>query len=237
VEKLYLDDFVLGRFAEWDALAQPMLGPAGIPESRWPRMKAEWMFEDMYPRGETWLLRNLTTRETVSSTAFFVGVGPLAGEKERERRSGSSRNKMRDERTRLWIKPPPRTPELLTVDEILLSKIFWSSKPDPDDLLLGIRFGPWAGHRFDIITAKKHQEEVVLEVRERAAKMEQGRQVLDMMPWRDITSEIVHHVGLLRDRKTNLTMEVDARRRQRSNPRLSTTSRFVGDVLSFLKRI
>ncbi len=81
--------------------------------------------------GEGWILRNLTTRQIV---AWEVMV--------------------------LKTKTYPYSKYQLGFGEVVLSRIFWSTpSPDAQDNTTNILRGVWAGHRFDITTLARHEDE------------------------------------------------------------------------------
>ena len=85
----------------------------------------------LYPEeGQTWILRNLTTREYVRPEAIALKPEYIHGPKI----------------------------ECFGFGEVVLSRISWSSCPscgiaDAPDLYRGV----WAGHRFDITTLERHE--------------------------------------------------------------------------------
>ncbi|UKZ84818.1 uncharacterized protein TrAFT101_000705 [Trichoderma asperellum] len=87
---------------------------------------------EFFPTNEPWILRNLTQKQLVRAEAIALKPEFIHG------------------------------PDIniLGFGEVLLSRICWSSSPafgieDPTNICRGV----WAGHRFDITTLARHQEE------------------------------------------------------------------------------
>jgi hypothetical protein len=118
----------------WLDAAELYREDSGISLDRWDQIKKEIECGEVFPQDRTWLLRNLTTREIVSSKVFETV----------KLRSGKGRNEMKFE-------------------DVLIMKICWTSHASHGDEHLGIHRGVWAGHRFDIVTSEIHSLEAGLD--------------------------------------------------------------------------
>ncbi|KAI1119336.1 hypothetical protein F5Y14DRAFT_437896 [Nemania sp. NC0429] len=88
--------------------------------------------EAYFPSNQQWILRNLTTKETVHSNAIALSPDYIEG---------------------------PNI-QFLGFGHVVMSRICWSSSPPypwrgKPDIMRGV----WAGHRFDITTLSKHEAE------------------------------------------------------------------------------
>ncbi|KAI1431818.1 hypothetical protein GGR50DRAFT_36462 [Xylaria sp. CBS 124048] len=87
--------------------------------------------DDWIPKDETWILRNLTTKQIVRPEAIALSPDYIDG------------------------------PDIkgLGFGEVIVSRTCWATLPDliMDDLASVWR-GVWAGHRFDIVTLARHQD-------------------------------------------------------------------------------
>jgi hypothetical protein len=109
----------------------------GISGSRWEVMERDLACGNLFPQDRVWVLRNLTTRELVST-----------------KKTTTMKMKTRS------IAKSALNLQGLKLDDLLLMKICWTSIPSygPDEKL-GVHRGSWAGHRFDIVTLDVHQAE------------------------------------------------------------------------------
>ncbi|KAE9377355.1 hypothetical protein N431DRAFT_436586 [Stipitochalara longipes BDJ] len=114
---------------KWIEAANSQQG-SGIPLPRWEEMQKDIACHDLFPKDRSWLLRNLTTKETVHS-----GLSET-----RLLRSGKNR-------------------EGLKFEDVLMMKICWTSYASHGDEQLNLHRGVWAGHRFDIVTSETHSKE------------------------------------------------------------------------------
>lgn len=117
--------------------------------------------QDYYPDDQVWVLRNLSTREYVLSSGFYLGSCRAPG-------CGIRR---------------------VNFGDIILSRICWSSK-QPVEFEDGngkpTHRGRWAGCRIDITTLEKHEQEYACE---RAVKIINEGIAAEQQPWIDITVE------------------------------------------------
>jgi hypothetical protein len=107
----------------------------------------------LFPKNQDWLLRNLTTRETVS----FEQVSVLISQDIKRGEANS-----------------------LRFDDVLLMRTCWTSIPSHYEEELNVHRGVWAGHRFDIVTAKTHNMDETVE------------------HWCDVTEAVVRDAEILR---------------------------------------
>jgi hypothetical protein len=118
----------------WLKAAEGHRGSDGISAARWDRLEKEMEYSELFPKDRSWVLRNWTTRETVSSKMNGISM----------RRSWNERAEIKFE-------------------DVLMMKICWSSYLDDySAMILGkldIHRGVWAGHRFDIVTSEAHSRE------------------------------------------------------------------------------
>jgi hypothetical protein len=115
----------------WNEAAQAHRENCQIPESNWLTMMDEISCQEFFPQDRTWVLRNLTKRETVSSDSLN---GPLPRK--------------------------AKAVTALTFEDLLLMKICWTEKNNCRyEKDLGIDQGTWAGDKFDIVTMEVHQKE------------------------------------------------------------------------------
>lgn len=88
---------------------------------------------DFYPVDESWILRNLTSKEFVRSETIALRPEYIQG---------------------------PHI-KVIGFGEVILSRTCWSTDPSVDIRCKGaIHRGAWAGHRFDITTLSRHMQEV-----------------------------------------------------------------------------
>ncbi|KAI0098950.1 hypothetical protein F4776DRAFT_676583 [Hypoxylon sp. NC0597] len=85
-----------------------------------------------FPENERWILRNLTTKEFVRSESIALNPEFIHGPRISVRGFG----------------------------EVVMSRIFWTTSPtvkvgEAENIFRGV----WAGHRFDITTASRHEEQ------------------------------------------------------------------------------
>jgi hypothetical protein len=102
-----------------------------------------------YPGDVPWILRNLTTQEYVRSDVIALKPEHIHG---------------------------PNI-EFLGFGEVVLSRICWSSDPSVNMAYNGnIHRGVWAGHRFDITTRARHEQDVKEE-------------------WKDVSEEVAREIA------------------------------------------
>lgn len=102
----------------------------GILPSRWDQMKSKICCRDLFPKNQSWVLRNLTTKETVNSDIMetkSLGNGQI----------------------RVGVR----------FEDVLMIKICWTTFSSHGDARLNLNRGAWAGHRFDIITSEAHSQQ------------------------------------------------------------------------------
>jgi hypothetical protein len=102
----------------------------------WSAIEAQLGCSYLFPKTQNWLLRNLTTRETVSTQRLSIL---------------SARNAKRG------------NVHLLEFDDVLLMRTCWTSIPSRGEDELNVHRGVWAGQRFDIVTEKAHDAEANVE--------------------------------------------------------------------------
>lgn len=89
-------------------------------------------FADSFPSAQSWILRNLTTKEYVRSEAIAIKPEHIRGP---------------------FI-------DGIGFGEVVLSRICWSRDDHTGMAYQGkIRQGVWAGHKFDITTIGRHQKD------------------------------------------------------------------------------
>jgi hypothetical protein len=103
---------------------------SGIPPARWSKLQNEIGCQDLYPKDRSWVLRNLTLKEFVSSETTET----------RRLRNGKGR-------------------EPVKFADVLMMNICWTTHASRGDDHLGLHRGVWAGHRFDIVTSEVHSQE------------------------------------------------------------------------------
>lgn len=106
-----------------------------IPDSRWKQLEEDMRCSKCFPDDQPWVLRNLTTREIVSSAK--LGAGVTVKSKDGTRGTGD-------------------------FNFILLMRTCWSTHPGAW-AHLNMHRGEWAGHRFDIVTQAFHESGEFLE--------------------------------------------------------------------------
>ena len=124
-----------------------------VPASTLQLMEGHLGCSYLFPKNQDWLLRNLTTRETVS----FEQVSILTSQ-------DAKRGKVNS----------------LRFDDVLLMRTCWTSIPSHCEEGLNVHRGAWAGHRFDIVTAKIHNMDETVE------------------HWCDVTEAVVGETEVLR---------------------------------------
>ena len=102
-----------------------------IPEDRWSEIQTQLESSYRFPKDHRWVLRNLTTKEVVTSEALGC----------RMTRQG-------------------RNP-VVSFEDVLLMKTFWTTHPQSvfDDDDTECHPSDWVGHCFDIVTEKVHNSE------------------------------------------------------------------------------
>jgi hypothetical protein len=109
---------------------------SGIPETRWEGMESELACDSFFPHDRAWVLRNLTTKEIVTTEKVFT-----------QPQSWKSS----------WI--PADHPMNFKLEDMLLMRICWTSIPSGVDEKLGVHRGVWAGHAFEILCKDEHEKE------------------------------------------------------------------------------
>ncbi|KAH7400449.1 hypothetical protein BKA64DRAFT_482129 [Cadophora sp. MPI-SDFR-AT-0126] len=115
---------------QWRNAAALHRESSGIPKNRWSEIQQQLSCLPPSPRDQACVLRNLTTKEVVSSE----------GPGRRRTRQGKSSTEM-------------------TFEDVLLMKTFWTTYPPYELREMECNFGDWAGHHFDIVTLKIHNAE------------------------------------------------------------------------------
>jgi hypothetical protein len=117
----------------WLRAAEGHRGRSGIPAIRWGGLEKEMECSELFPKDRPWVLRNLTTRETVSS-----------------KMNGTSMRRGWNERAEIKF------------ENVLMMRICWTSTLNSVQTQfekLGLHRGAWAGHSFDIVTSEVHFQE------------------------------------------------------------------------------
>jgi len=117
----------------WRGAIVEHAGKILIPDGRWKQLEEDMQCLEFFPDSQPWILRNLTTRESVSSAKLGARVMSEDGSRGIE-----------------------------DFNFILLMRTCWSNDPGAC-ANLNIHRGVWAGHRFDIVTQAFHESEVCLE--------------------------------------------------------------------------
>jgi hypothetical protein len=105
-----------------------------IPPTRLEQMQKEISYSGIFPQDRTWVLRNLTTQETIDSSKMDI----------KWVRNGKQKIKMKFE-------------------DVLMMKICWTTYTSHEDENLNLHRGVWAGHRFDIVTNEVHSQEKTMD--------------------------------------------------------------------------
>lgn len=142
--------------AGWVEAAQKHSLNSVVLASMVPSIEVQLGCSYLFPENQHWLLRNLTTHEFVSDEGWRVRTT-------RELRNGNT-----------------GLVNTLRFDDVLLMRTCWTSIPSHDEDSLNIHRAVWAGHRFDIVTAKAHRAEEKAE------------------DWCDVTEAVVKEVDILR---------------------------------------
>ena len=123
---------------EWKGGIIAHAGRILIPGPRWEEMERDMECSQFFPRNQPWILRNLTTRESVSSEKLGVVVT------------------MKLEHYYLQ--------GIAAFTLILLMRTCWTNYPTSGGSgNLNIHRGVWAGHRFDVVAQQVHESEENLE--------------------------------------------------------------------------
>jgi hypothetical protein len=123
-----------GEQLMWRGAIVAHAGKILIPDGRWEQLEEDMRCSRCFPDDQPWVLRNLTTRESVSSAKLGVRVA------------------VRMDGTR----------GIEFFNFIVLMRTCWSSQPGKW-AHLNVHRGVWAGHRFDIVTQAFHESEECLE--------------------------------------------------------------------------
>ncbi|PVH75795.1 hypothetical protein DL98DRAFT_518392 [Cadophora sp. DSE1049] len=115
---------------QWRNVAELHKESSRIPQNRWSEMQQQLSCSYLLPRDQPWILRNLTTKEVVSSE----------GPGRRRTRGGKSSTGM-------------------TFENVLLMKTFWTTHPQYGLEDKECHPCDWAGHCFDIVTENFHNIE------------------------------------------------------------------------------
>ncbi|KAG4438162.1 hypothetical protein IFR05_006373 [Cadophora sp. M221] len=116
---------------EWRAAAMMHKESSRIPESRWDRLQEQITTSYLFPRDQNWLLRNLTSKEFISSAS------PIR------------RNTRRSE----------KSAEGLRFEDVFLMKTLWTTDPPYEQDGKECDASVWARHCFDIVTEAIHKTE------------------------------------------------------------------------------
>lgn len=115
-------------------------------------MEAIADMENYLPKSEAWILRNLTTKQLVRAEAIALEPEYVNGP---------------------FIHGPG-------LGHVILARICWSADPSSSmHDINNITRGVWAGHRFDIVTEKMHNEEAIASLGE---------------AWEDVSDEVAQEV-------------------------------------------
>ncbi|KAF2703657.1 hypothetical protein K504DRAFT_463387 [Pleomassaria siparia CBS 279.74] len=131
---------------------------------------------EMFPRGNEWVLRNLTTKEYYVPQAF----------PETARNSSKIYYDAHQSDTITFTKPV-----VLGFDDVLLLRTCWTSTfNDAHNLQESVRKGSWAGHCFDIVTKEVFDREGSDEWRDASTELlEEARSNWDSLTGRNIVSD------------------------------------------------
>lgn len=121
----------------WRGSAIAHAGKINIPAARWQQLERDISCSRCFPEDQPWILRNLTTRESVSSEKLGGVV--------------TVRSK------------PCSVQGVAAFSYILLMRTCWTSSPTYGKMSLGIYRGVWAGHCFDIVARRFHESEECLD--------------------------------------------------------------------------
>lgn len=120
---------------------------------------------DFYPKDQLWILRNLTIREYVRADAIAIELKPK------------------------YIDGPQISP--VGFGEIIISRVCWSSDSSVAMMNEGsIHRGVWSGHRIDITTFTRHEQEVVEE-----QNRENDPNAKERVEWRDVSDEVTEETS------------------------------------------
>ena len=107
----------------------------------------------LYPKDQPWILRNLTTQEYVRSEAIAIKPEYIRGPKIR----------------------------YLGFGEVVLSRICWSTNEESSTQNTHeIHRGVWAGHRFEITTLERHEQDS-----------------LGKAEWKDVSEEVANEIDMI----------------------------------------
>lgn len=126
------------RFADMIETMRGHRENSGIQEDVW-KVLEEQLRPNFFPRDQTWVLRNLTKKEFVSSDDLEGTELPIPLPRENH-----------DDEVKTIEKA-------LTFEDVFLVKTHWSNIVSYDMEDLGCNEGEWAGDCFDIITLDAHQ--------------------------------------------------------------------------------
>ncbi|KAL7813706.1 hypothetical protein V8C26DRAFT_153836 [Trichoderma gracile] len=120
----YKVQLIREQFSASPGVTNAMLARLGLPLD----IKG---WDKYFPRGEPWILRNLTTKELVRAEAIATSQECVQGP----------------------------VLDFMGFGEAIITRICWSSSGNGIRGAPKISRGVWAGHRFDITTLARHQEE------------------------------------------------------------------------------
>lgn len=156
----------------WVSAARQHRQEAGIPQPLIDKMIQALSSKSLFPNDQTWLLRNLTTRELVSR----IAPSGLSEDFAERIMTGGSKNRgkeMKEDTTKEeTAKATAKATRTLRFEDVILMQTCWADKMfEVHSSHLVEPRGPWAGHRFDIVTEDVHHAESSTGWRDVSAKM------------------------------------------------------------------
>ncbi|OAK93855.1 hypothetical protein IQ06DRAFT_353910 [Phaeosphaeriaceae sp. SRC1lsM3a] len=154
-----------------------------LESARWEDIDQDLSQIYMYTQDQTWVLRNLTTRQVVRSDGLFPPAAILDDElltpKVRRPRMFEWVRKIYDPTKPGEVPPRVKAMDALSLPQIFLVLTAHSAHPGWRQEDIGFRRGPWVSHAFEVVSLDDHTEDPDSE-------------------WRDVTASVAADVGHLR---------------------------------------